>query len=95
MTIYDRTILNALCPDKWWTCAMVVGYLNQAGPSIFGAEWEYRQYNLATRRNRYRAIHNKLQHMRKSGKIDYVLGDDNGNEVRVYRLLTPSETDNV
>ena len=67
---------------------MVVGYLNQAGPSIFGVEYEYRQYNNANQHDRYATIYNKLQNMRKAGKIDCVLGDDNGNEVRVYRLLT-------
>lgn len=74
---------------------MVVGYLDQAGPSIFGAEYEYRQYNNATQRDRYKKIHNKLQHLRKTRRVDCVLGDDNGNEVRVYRLLPPTEIGNV
>lgn len=89
MVLSPTTLHRALRTDKWMKASEVMEYLNQCGPLAFADDEEYKQYKSLWRyRDRYNAVRYSLNKHR-GVNIDTVLGDDNGNEVRVY-MYVPS-----
>ena len=81
------TILSKLFNNRWDKCSDIVDYLNQFGPMGFYDDEEYHQwkYRLSPKQ-KYNVVYRCLDKYRKIGVIDSVLGDNQGNEVRTYKL---------
>ena len=82
------TVLSRLSARMWQTAGQVADDLRQCGPLAFaGGDAEYRAFHLSSPKRQYDRVYRILLALRSAGRADCVLGDDKGNEVRVFRLF--------
>lgn len=92
----DKTVLARLSTEKWYTPGQVTDDLRQHGPLGYEGEnpdGQYKWFQWQFPKEQYQTVYNMLKRLRKAGILDSALGDDQGREVRVYRILTPENKD--
>lgn len=89
MKLSCETVLKALegYRHRWSRPADICDYLDQCGPLAFVDYGEYKLYHYEVKHKRYAAVYRAIKELHKAGKLDRVLGDDKGNEVRVYKVF--------
>jgi hypothetical protein len=87
----NETVLARMSDTKWYTAGQITDDLRQHGSLGYEGEnpdGQYRWFKYQFTNEQYQAVYNVLRRMRRAGIIDTALGDDKGNEVRVFRILT-------
>lgn len=85
--ISDETIMSKLSKNRWQACAELVDYIRQFGSLGFKDDDEYRRWRGLMDHQQYSLIYRRLQRLRLSQRIDCVIGEYRGCEVRMYRLF--------